>query len=541
MTVEELNVKVTADVTDLKKDLAKMEKAIKGSSKKSEASMSGAMKKIGGAVAGAFAVQGIISFSQKIIEVRSEFERFEAVLTNTLGSSGEARLALLDIKEMASRTPFSVAQLSDSFVKLTNYGLMPTMEAMRQYGDLASAVGKDFGQLAEAVADATTGEFERLKEFGIRASKEGDKVTFIFKEQATEVDFSAKAIEGYIKSLGDLEGVAGSMESQMETLGGAVSNFGDTYANLLVTLGDSTLWNSSIGFLSDFIETLDVFINTWDSLPTGELRFWTDNEYSIKQLEKAQKDYNEQLRISAQTQITMQERMGLGLPSVGPLTPEQQGAFKFAPTQLKPEAPELSKQEIKARKKAKDEMIDFANAMNDVTRYLEGNRKLSADQLAAFRREREQFKKFGVDGLDLADIGIEEEAGIDEPFLEEVFRSGTEGQKQFRLEQLKSRYGYDPKTMEYGLLDTSEAMFNFESAAGGLAQGLLDAARGTQDASVIFSNAIGQVITQLLSTQIGAMAGPLGGLVGGLIGMTIKGSDLETSRNRSNNTIARYN
>ena len=70
---------------------------------------------------------------------------------------------------------------------------------------------------------------------------------------------------------------------------------------------------------------------------------------------------------------------------------------------------------------------------------------------------------------------------------------------------------------------------------------MLDAARGTQDASVIFSNAIGQVITQLLSTQIGAMAGPLGGLVGGLIGMTIKGSDLETSRNRSNNTIARYN
>jgi hypothetical protein len=91
------------------------------------------------------------------------------------------------------------------------------------------------------------------------------------------------------------------------------------------------------------------------------------------------------------------------------------------------------------------------------------------------------------------------------------------------------------------LADTNEAMFDFGSAAGGLAQGLMDAAQGTQDASVIFSNAISQVITQLLSTQIGSMAGPLGGLIGGLIGMTIKGSDLETSRNRSNNTIARYN
>jgi hypothetical protein len=95
--------------------------------------------------------------------------------------------------------------------------------------------------------------------------------------------------------------------------------------------------------------------------------------------------------------------------------------------------------------------------------------------------------------------------------------------------------------LEDRVFEADEAIFDFGSAAGGLAQGLLDAARGTQDASVIFANAIGQVITQLLSAQIGAMAGPLGGLVGGLIGMTIKGSDLETSRNRSNNTIARYN
>ena len=517
MTVEELNVKITADVADLKKDLAKMEKAIKGSSKKSEASMSGAMKKIGGAVAGAFAVQGIISFSQKIIEVRSEFERFEAVLTNTLGSSGEARLALLDIKEMASRTPFSVAQLSDSFVKLTNYGLMPTMEAMRQYGDLASAVGKDFGQLAEAVADATTGEFERLKEFGIRASKEGDKVTFIFKEQATEVDFSAKAIEGYIKSLGDLEGVAGSMESQMETLGGAVSNFGDTYANLLVTLGDSTLWNSSIGFLSDFIETLDVFINTWDSLPTGELRFWTDNEYSVKQLEKAQKDYNEQLRISAQTQITMQERMGLGLPSVGPLTPEQQGAFKFAPTQVEPEAPELSKQEIKARKKAKEEMIDFANAMNLVTRKLEGVALPTEVERAESRRRFQMFEETGQ--LDLAgmlNVGFEEEEGI--PAFEDA---------------------------KVYLADTNEAMFDFGSSASILSQSLLASAQDTQAAGDIFASAIGAIVsellTQALATKMGSFAGPLGGLVGGFLTLGLKGADMETSRVRTQNSTARFN
>ena len=208
MTVEELNVKVTADISDLKRDLARMEGAVKGSAKKSETAMSAGMKKIGGAIAAAFSVQAIIGFSRAVIEVRSEFEKFEAVLTNTLGSSGAAKLALLDIKEMAARTPFSVAELSGAFVKLTNYGLQPSMEAMRQYGDLASSVGKGFDQLAEAVADATTGEFERLKEFGIKASKQGDKVTFTFKEQATTVDFTTKAIENYVKGLGDMRGLA---------------------------------------------------------------------------------------------------------------------------------------------------------------------------------------------------------------------------------------------------------------------------------------------------------------------------------------------
>jgi len=59
---------------------------------------------------------------------------------------------------------------------------------MVKLGDLASSTGKSFDQLAEAVLDAQTGEFERLKEFGIKASANGDKVTFSFKEQKTTVE-----------------------------------------------------------------------------------------------------------------------------------------------------------------------------------------------------------------------------------------------------------------------------------------------------------------------------------------------------------------
>ena len=45
----------------------------------------------------------------------------------------------------------------------------------------ASAMGKIVEQFVEAVADASTGEFERLKEFGIKASSEGDRQPLRFR------------------------------------------------------------------------------------------------------------------------------------------------------------------------------------------------------------------------------------------------------------------------------------------------------------------------------------------------------------------------
>ena len=51
-------------------------------------------------------------------------------------------------------------------------------------------MGKDLSQMIEAVADATTGEFERLKEFGIKAGKEGDdpRPDFLKNKPAEKAD-----------------------------------------------------------------------------------------------------------------------------------------------------------------------------------------------------------------------------------------------------------------------------------------------------------------------------------------------------------------
>ena len=537
MTVEELNVKVTADISDLKRDLARMEGAVKGSAKKSEGAMGGAMKKIGGAIAVAFSAQALISFSKKVIEVRSEFEKFEAVLTNTLGSSGAAKLALLDIKEMAARTPFSVAELSGAFVKLTNYGLKPSMEAMRQYGDLASSVGQGFDQLAEAVADATTGEFERLKAFGIKASKQGDKVTFTFKEQATTVDFTTKAIEEYVKGLGDLEGVSGSMAAISETLGGSVSNLGDKFDSLLNTIGESSVWKSVLTSLGDIVETTEVLISTWDQLPVDELKFWTDTEYSIKQLEKAQKDYNEQLRITAANTATYEAAVKAGATPMGqiptaekPFVPISSG-FHLMTLDPKTGMP-LTVEPLKKVGKSADELAkELAKATEEASKLRRA--RMEGVQLQRSMQQATQLGQRQMGTFNLRLRGQMETGGFVKPTITgpEIKYEDT---SNLVLSQLQER-----------TFEADEAMFDFGSSASILSQSLLASAQDTQAAGDIFASAIGAIVsellTQALATKMGSFAGPLGGLVGGFLTLGLKGADMETSRVRTQNSTARFN
>lgn len=201
--------------------------------------LSGVGKKAIGVLGTLFALDQIKQFISQVVQVTAEFQKFEAVLTNTLGSRSQAQIALRQIQDFAAKTPFSVQELTASFVKLANQGFKPTTEEMRKLGDLASSTGKQFDQLTEAIIDAQTGEFERLKEFGIRASKEGDNVTFTFKGVQTQVEFTSEAIRNYILALGDAEGVSGAMASISATLGGQISNLGDAFTQLLQQWGDS--------------------------------------------------------------------------------------------------------------------------------------------------------------------------------------------------------------------------------------------------------------------------------------------------------------
>lgn len=247
--------KTKAGLDSARKNFSAFEKGAKGAAD----SVSDAFTKLAGPLLGAVsAAQGL----SKLVSVTREFDVLNAGLITATGSAENAAIAFGAIQQFAATTPYDIQQVTDSFIKLTNYGLRPSERAINAYGDTASAMGKSLDQMVEAVADAATGEFERLKEFGIKASKQGDEVQFTFRGVTTTVKNSSAEIQDYLIALGE-NNFAGAMAQRMDSLDGALSNLGDSWDQLFLNIskqGAGDLITDSVRIAISAIDELNAML-----------------------------------------------------------------------------------------------------------------------------------------------------------------------------------------------------------------------------------------------------------------------------------------
>ncbi|WP_454259644.1 hypothetical protein [Pseudoxanthomonas mexicana] len=250
---------------------------------------------------------GVAAAGAKLVAVQRQFDIINAGLVTATGSAENAAVAFEAIQDFATETPFSLQQVSEAFTKLVNYGLTPSERALTAYGDMSAALGKDLMMLIEAVADASTGEFERLKEFGVKARKEGDNVSLTFRGITTTVRNSSDEIEKYLIELSE-NNFAGNMAARMDTLDGALSNLGDEWDKLFLNLSQSGIGDAIsdgvriaidlLGELNDYIssgqfeghiEAMGTAFGPWAedaseavdivSKAIGDLVGWIESEY----------------------------------------------------------------------------------------------------------------------------------------------------------------------------------------------------------------------------------------------------------------------
>lgn len=193
-----------------------------------------------------FSVQGAIAgvaggaVISGLVKTNAEFQRLQASLQTFTGSAAAASKKFEELQTFAAKTPFSLQEIVQGFNILKARGLDPSISSFNAFGNIASGTGKSLNQLTEALADAAVGEFERLKEFGIKANKEGDRIKFTFGGVSTTVGNNSQEILAYLEQLGNVQ-FAGAMERQAQTLDGAFSNFGDAVDALAKTIGESGL------------------------------------------------------------------------------------------------------------------------------------------------------------------------------------------------------------------------------------------------------------------------------------------------------------
>lgn len=183
---------------------------------------------LGGTLAGltamfyrVMAIVGALKFLkdafEKIWEVGTKRESLNNLLLTTLNNSKAATAeAQKIIREFATKTGTDLENATMAFKRMSDIGIIPTMDTMISLSDMAKSSNKSVSDYVEAIADSQQNENERLKEFGINAQVQGSKVVYTFKGIRTEVDNNALAISKYLISLGNVEGVMGATTKASE-------------------------------------------------------------------------------------------------------------------------------------------------------------------------------------------------------------------------------------------------------------------------------------------------------------------------------------
>ncbi|SPD73819.1 conserved hypothetical protein [uncultured Desulfobacterium sp.] len=217
-----------------------------------------------GALAGKMAIlggAGLWFVKSQLIDTAAQFEKFRTVLETVEGSSAKAQTSMDWVSNFATTTPYELNEVMESFVRLRAYGLDPTNGLLRTLGDTGSAMGKPIMQAVEAIADAITGENERLKEFGIRAEVKANQIRYTYtdkagKQQHKIVDKNnRKMIESTLTTIWN-EKYAGAMEKQSKTWEGMVSNLADQYTRFKVKIMEAGLFDWLKGKLGDFLASV---------------------------------------------------------------------------------------------------------------------------------------------------------------------------------------------------------------------------------------------------------------------------------------------
>ncbi len=197
---------------------------------------------------------GAVALGAGAIAATNEKQQQLVGLETQLGSSAAANAEYARLKKFGRASGIGGNAAIDSFTRLKGLGVASDDRSITGFANIAAGTaGKSTNDIIEAVADAATGEFERLKEFGFKASSQGDQVAVTFRGVTTTIQKNSQAITEYLTAIGNNE-FAGAVERKGKTLGGTFEKLKESAHDFLVQVGESGL-GKAVGEIAKKLDT----------------------------------------------------------------------------------------------------------------------------------------------------------------------------------------------------------------------------------------------------------------------------------------------
>lgn len=233
-------------------DAAKFSKKMDGLYEKTSKALKTSAKFVAGTAVGGLAVGAKVGLTEA-----ANMEQYRNTLEVVMKDTKKAGQTFKWAVNFANKTPFDTGEVVDATTKLTSYGLK-AQTVLPKVGDMASAMGKSMDQAVEAVADAQTGELERLKEFGITKQQIVDHANKIMRgKEIVNAKGQITDQKNFNKALFSLmeERYSGGMAKQATSLKGLMSTVsGVAKSGLAKMMGITDTGATAKGSMFDVIK-----------------------------------------------------------------------------------------------------------------------------------------------------------------------------------------------------------------------------------------------------------------------------------------------
>ena len=316
--VKNILFKLQADTSQMRRELDAIKSGITNvgtATKQTETAVSGLKKTLAGAAAafgGISIAASAIDFGKGAIQAVADYESVQISLETFLGSADKAKEVFADLEQFSIKTPFTPEQVNQAGKSLLAFGepVESLQTTLGRIGDVASATGKDFNELAVIYGKARVQgtlfaeDINQLTEAGVPIIGEFAKQLGVtegqVKKLGSEGRISFANLEEGFKSLTSEGGrFFGLTDKLSQSTSGRLSTLEGNWTELKRTIGEGLLPVFEL-----FVNGASRLIQVLGSIP----KFIEDNRRTLLLLAGVVAFYVGQRKAAIQAEILYEAR-----------------------------------------------------------------------------------------------------------------------------------------------------------------------------------------------------------------------------------------